>query len=138
MKPTTKKFFAELNKKRPSKINLALNEDANKMMDDLYDFRVKVGELFQEQNTAFDEAERVAQMWKNLAERGEGILAEYYSLQDAAGRVLLDAKEKAEDLGITPLDIPYYLELLNNINDTKEDEDGLVNAVRDWQGLSDN
>jgi hypothetical protein len=137
MKTTKEKIFAELSKQRPSKINLSLSDNANKMMDDLYEFRVKVGELFQDQNTVYDEAERVNQMWRNLAERGEGILTEYYSLKDAAGRVLLDAEEKISELGISPSDIPYYEELKNNINDTEEDEDGLVNGLRDWQDLSD-
>ena len=136
MKPTTKKFFVELNKKRSNKVNLSLNEDANKIMDNLHNFRVTVGELFQEGNELHKEEERVAQMWRNLAEEGERILREYRSTYEDGESIMDEAREKAADLGITPNDIPYYQELLNSINDTKEDEDGLVDGIRNWQDKS--
>tara|TARA_R110000744_G_scaffold73447_3_gene146996 strand:- start:1164 stop:1577 length:414 start_codon:yes stop_codon:yes gene_type:complete len=136
MKPTKQKFFAELNKRRPSKINLSLNEDASAIMDELYNFRVKVSEIFQQQNIVFDEEDRVNQMWRDLAERGEENLSEYYGVVSRAESFNQEIEAVASDLGINVNDIPYYSELQNNLNDTKEDEDGIVNGLRTWQDKS--
>ena len=50
MKPTTKKFFVELNKKRSNKVNLSLSDDASQLNASLDNIRVAVGELFEEEN----------------------------------------------------------------------------------------
>ena len=133
MKPTKQKFFTELSKKRTSKINFSLNEDANKIIDELHNFSLTIGELSTKNNEAMDEYTRVKQKFADLVSEGENALTEYYSLKDAAGRVLLNAEEKISELGISPSDIPYYEELKNNINDTKEDEDALVFWVNNWE-----
>ena len=136
MKPTTKKFFAELNKKRPSKINLALNLDALNIIDELYDFRVKVGEFSSRNNEAMDEDARVRQMWSDLSNDGESAISEYNSIISRANSFKEEVENTASELGIAVSDIPYYSELENNLNDTKEDEDALVFWVENWKNLS--
>jgi len=127
------KFLAELSKQRPSKINLALNDDASQIMDELGVFRQDVGGVFQEANIANDAAAEVRGMYGELKEKGDEMLNRYYSIVTQAETFMQDVENMSSELGITVSDIPYYQELQNNLNDTKEDEDGLVNAVRNWE-----
>ena len=127
------KFLAELSKQRPSKINLSLSDDASQIMDELGVFRQDVGGVFQEANIANDAAAEVRGMYGELKEKGDEMLNRYYSIVSQAETFMQDVENTASELGITVSDIPYYQELQNNLNDTKEDEDGLVNAVRRWE-----
>tara|TARA_R110002051_G_C8315761_1_gene434007 strand:+ start:34 stop:450 length:417 start_codon:yes stop_codon:yes gene_type:complete len=136
MKPTAQKFFAELSKKRPSKINLALNLDALNIIDELYDFRVKVGEFSSRNNEAMDEDARVRQMWSDLSNDGESAMSEYNSIISRANSFKEEVENTASEIGIAVSDIPYYQELQNNLNDTKEDEEALVFWVENWKNLS--
>ena len=127
------KFLAELSKQRPSKINLSLSDDASQIMDELGVFRQDVGGVFQEANIANDAAAEVRGMYGELKEKGDEMLNRYYSIVNQAETFMQDVENMSSELGITVSDIPYYQELQNNLNDTKEDEDGLVNAVRSWE-----
>jgi len=127
------KFLAELSKQRPSKINLSLSDDASQIMDELGVFRQDVGGVFQEANIANDAAAEVREMYGELKEKGDEMLNRYNSIVSQAETFMQDVENMSSELGITVSDIPYYQELQNNLNDTKEDEDGLVNAVRRWE-----
>ena len=127
------KFLAELKRQRPTKINLSLSDDASQIMDELGVFRQDVGGVFQEANIANDAAAEVREMYGELKEKGDEMLNRYYSIVNQAETFMQDVENMSSELGITVSDIPYYQELQNNLNDTKEDEDGLVNAVRSWE-----
>ena len=127
------KFLAELKRQRPTKINLSLSDDASQIMDELGVFRQDVGGVFQEANIANDAAAEVREMYGELKEKGDEMLNRYNSIVSQAETFMQDVENMSSELGITVSDIPYYQELQNNLNDTKEDEDGLVNAVRRWE-----
>tara|TARA_R110002073_G_scaffold28407_1_gene90168 strand:- start:1280 stop:1717 length:438 start_codon:yes stop_codon:yes gene_type:complete len=139
MKPTKQNFFAELKKAKSKtnlkshKVHLAVNDDASQIMDELGVFRQDVGGVFQEANNVYDAAAEVRGMYGDLKKKGDEMLNRYYSLVSEADTLMITIEEQARELGIDVSAIPYYQELQNNLNDTKEDEDGLVNAVRDWE-----
>ena len=87
MKPTTQKFFAELNKKRPTKINLSIISDTEaiheRLMDNMETFRGYANELKNLRDNVSDVGEAVRQDW------------------DALTTNLSTLQDKADDIGIT-------------------------------------
>ena len=136
MKPTTQKFFAELNKKRPTKINLALTDDASQIMDELYNFRLQVSELSSRNNQVMEEYESVLQKFSDLSSEGESWINDYNSILSRADSFKDEVENVANDLGLNTSYIPYFSELQNNLNDTKEDEEAVVFWVENWKNLS--
>ena len=80
----------------------------------------------------FDETDRLKSKWRDLTDKGEGILSEYYTIVSDAESLISGIEATANELGISVNDIPFIQTLKNNLSDTMEDEDAIVNGVRFW------
>jgi len=127
------KFFKEVSKFSSKKFEFASKDEADFLIDKLRDFRIKVGEIYNEQNDLFDEADRLRYKWGDLADRGESSLSEYYTIVSEAESLIAGIEATANELGISVDDIPFIQTLKNNLRDTMEDEDSIVDGVRFWQ-----
>tara|TARA_R110000751_G_C13398900_1_gene437425 strand:+ start:55 stop:465 length:411 start_codon:yes stop_codon:yes gene_type:complete len=131
-------FLKEVARQRPSKINLALSDDASQLNASLDNIRVIVGEIFQEGNGIQKEEERVKETWGNLAEEGERILRELSNIISKAEDFTEEIETMVSELGINVNDIPYYQELQNNLTDTRNNEDSIVDGIRLWRDKASN
>ena len=126
------KFFKEVSNFSSKKFEFASKDEADIFIEKLRDFRIKVGETFNEQNVLFDETDRLKSKWRDLTDKGEGILSEYYTIVSDAESLISGIEATANELGISVDDIPFIQTLKNNLRDTMEDEDAIVDGVRFW------
>ena len=96
MKPTTKKFFAELSKQRPSKINLALAQDLG----------LKAEEVSTYANNVSISIETLREVKNSLEVDLGDLTANLYDLKD----LLTDAEQVSSEIGVDVNDIPNYAE----------------------------
>jgi DNA-binding Xre family transcriptional regulator len=96
MKPITHKFFAELNKKRPSKINLALAEDIG----------LKAEEVSVYANNVSISIETLREVKNSLEVDLGDLTANLYDLE----ALLSDAEQVSSEIGVDVNNIPNYAE----------------------------
>jgi hypothetical protein len=102
MKTTTQKFFAELNKRKPSKINLSLMSDLSSAVEDMrsYDLEGKY-------NTAITEYNNALTLLDNTRIAADKYVTDYSEFETASVE-FWDSYQKARDI---------YFEITNQLQD---------------------
>lgn len=126
------KFFKEVNKFKTHKLDLSLNEDANQILDNLYEFRQKMSSLSDKNNEAMDEYTKAQDLFRDMLSEGENMMNEYNNTKNEAQNLLSNIESQVSDLGLDVESIPYYRDLKNNLNDVKEDEEALSFWLNNW------
>tara|TARA_R110001599_G_scaffold343894_1_gene566954 strand:+ start:259 stop:708 length:450 start_codon:yes stop_codon:yes gene_type:complete len=118
MKPTKEKFLAELSKQKPTKINLALVDELNTLVDEMksFDLENKFDVVFTEYENALglmNQAINAADKYVPLASDFEAAAYEQWEVYQQAQEKYFEITNQLQDLGIA--ESPHLTDLFREI-----------------------
>ena len=130
------KFFKEVSKFKTHKLDLSLNDEARQILDNLFEFRARMISLAEKNNEAMEQYTKAQDLFRDMLSEGEDMMGKYNNTKNEAQNLISNIESQVSDLGIDAETIPYYRNLINNLNDTKEDEEALSFWLNNWTNFT--
>ena len=130
------KFFKEVSKFKTHKLDLSLNDEARQILDNLFEFRARIICLAEKNNEAMEQYTKAQDLFRDMLSEGEDMMGKYNNTKNEAQNLISNIESQVSDLGIDAETIPYYRNLINNLNDTKEDEEALSFWLNNWTNFT--
>ena len=130
------KFFKEVSKFKTHKLYLSLNDEARQILDNLFEFRARMISLAEKNNEAMEQYTKAQDLFRDMLSEGEDMMGKYNNTKNEAQNLISNIESQVSDLGIDAETIPYYRNLINNLNDTKEDEEALSFWLNNWTNFT--
>jgi|TARA_R100000084_G_scaffold43304_1_gene17793 hypothetical protein len=130
------KFFKEVSKFKTHKLELSLNDEARQILDNLFEFRARMISLAEKNNEAMEQYTKAQDLFRDMLSEGEDMMGKYNNTKNEAQNLISNIESQVSDLGIDAETIPYYRNLINNLNDTKEDEEALSFWLNNWTNFT--